>query len=435
MNVPSTVKTAAPRVLVLGAGFGGLEAARRIAEAMPAARVLLLDRHNYHTFTPLLYQVATATLEPEEILYPVRAMLRRHRNIAFKVAQVSGIDLAGRLVQTERTNEPYDYLIVATGSTTNFFGLPGVAERSFGLKDLPEALALRNQLLGLFERALEEQDRARRRDLLTLLIAGGGPTGVELAGAFSELIRLILAHDYPSLDPTDVRIVLIEGADRLLGAFRPGLSRSALRRLRQKGVEVLLQRQVVRLDEQGVLLQDGTEIRTSLIVWAAGVRAVDLSRDLSASLGRGGRVPVLPTLQLPNHPEVYVIGDMAELRQNGEILPMLAPVALQEGRLAAMNIARQVTGQRLLPFHYADRGTMATIGRSAAVAQVGPLSLTGFPAWLAWLGLHIVELIGFRNRLLVLVNWAWDYLFFERGVRVITEPLRVDQPSGGSQQS
>ena len=416
-----------PRVLIVGAGFGGIEAARSLARAAPWAQILVLDRHNFHTFTPLLYQVATAAIEPEEIAYPVRAILRRFRNVSFKVAEVTAIDLPGRTVRTNRSIEAYDYLIVAAGSTTNFFGLANAPRLSFGLKDMPEALALRNRLLTIFEQALEESDRERRRALLTFVIVGGGPTGVELSGAFAELARMILAHDYPALDPGDVRIVLVEAADRLLGAFRPRLSRAALGALQKRGVEVLLQTQVVRVDEQGVALANGSEIPTSLLVWAAGVRAADLAGGLAARLGRGGRVPVLPTLQLPDHPEVYVIGDMAEHRQGDETLPMLAPVAMQEGKQAAANIALQIAGRPLHRFHYMDHGTMATIGRSSAVAQVGPLSLTGFIAWVAWLGLHLVELIGFRNKLLVLVNWAWDYFFFERGVRVITEP----SPHGG----
>ena len=310
---------------------------------------------------------------------------------------------------------------------TNFFGLPNAPRLSFGLKDVPEALALRNRLLTLFEQALEEPDSLRRRALLTFVIVGGGPTGVELSGALAELTRMILAHDFPALDPNETRIVLVEAADRLLGAFRPRLSRAALAALQKRGIEVLLQTQVVRVDEHGIVLANGSEIPTSLLVWAAGVRASDLTRDLAATRGRGGRVPVLPTLQLAGHPEVSVIGDLAELHQGSEILPMLAPVAMQEGKLAGANVVRQIAGQTVHRFHYTDRGTMATIGRSSAVAQIGPLSLTGFIAWVAWLGLHLIELIGFRNKVLVLVNWAWDYFFFERGVRVITEPARINQ--------
>jgi NADH dehydrogenase len=422
-----------PRVLVVGAGFGGIEAARALAKAAPTARVLIIDRNNFHTFTPLLYQVATAALDPEEIAYPVRAIMRGYRRIGFKVAEVTGVDLSARQVRTDRGDEPYDYLVVAAGSTTNFFGVANAPRFSFGLKDVPEALALRNRLLTLFERALEEPSRERRRALLSFVIVGGGPTGVELAGAFAELTRMILAHDYPALDPNDVRIVLIEAADRLLGAFRPKLSRAAVDALEQRGVEVLLQTQVVRVDEQCVALANGSEIPTTLLVWAAGVRAVDLAKALASALGRGDRVPVLPTLQLTGHPEVFVIGDMAELRQGNEVLPMLAPVAMQEGRTAGENIARQIAGQSLKTFRYVDRGTMATIGRSSAVAQIGPLSLTGFIAWVAWLGLHLVELIGFRNKVLVLVNWAWDYLFFERGVRVITAPERREANGGNRQ--
>lgn len=414
--------TPSPRVLIVGAGFGGLNAARTLGSDAPFARVLLLDQHNYHTFTPLLYQVASATLEPEEIAYPLRAALRRYHNVSFKMAGVDRIDLESRLVHTDRGDEPYDYLIVAAGSTTNFFGLPGVAEHSHSLKDLPEALALRNRLLTLFERALEEQDPARRRTLLSFVIVGGGPTGVELAGAFSELIGVVLKQDFPSLDPGDVRILLLEAGNRLLAPFRPRLSQAALQTLLRKGIDVRLNAQVMHADANGIALADGSQISTSLLVWAAGVRAADLASDLASVAGSSGRVPVMPTLQLPDHREVYVIGDMAEIRQDDGVLPMLAPVAMQQGAAAARNLVAQMHGQVQQPFRYRDHGTMATIGRSAAVAQIGPLSLRGFPAWLAWLGLHIVELIGFRNKLLVLVNWAWDYIFFQRGVRIIAGP-------------
>jgi NADH dehydrogenase len=410
------------RIAIIGAGFGGLQAARALAGSGAHVRITLLDRHNYHTFTPLLYQVASAALEAEEIAFPVRAIFRRHRNVALTVAEVQGIDLAGRTVQTSRGPQPYDYLVVAAGSTTNTFGLPGVAEHSAGLKDLPQALELRNRLLMLFEQAAEERDPAHRQALLTILIVGGGPTGVELAGAFSELARQIIGHDFPALAPELVRIILVEAGERLLATFRARLSRAALDELQKKGIEVRLGAQVERTEAGRVYLQGGEVIDTSLVVWAAGVRAGNLAALLTQQPGRSGRVPVLPTLQLAGHPEVYVIGDMAELRQGNEILPMLAPVATQEGSRAGQNIALQIAGGQPLPFRYFDRGTMATLGRSAAIAQIGPISLTGFPAWIAWLALHLYELIGFRNRLLVLVNWAWDYFFFDRGVRIITQP-------------
>jgi len=410
-----------PRVLIVGAGFGGLQAALSLARAKPPAQVLVLDRHTYHTFTPLLYQVATAALEAEQIAYPVRAIFRRWPNVECRVTEVSGVDLVSRLVQTDGGAIPYDYLILAAGSVTSFFGVPGVAETSYHLRDLPEALALRNRLLTLFERAAEAPE-SERRTRLNLLVVGGGPTGVELAGAISELSREILAHDFPGLRPEDVGVTLIEAGGRLLAPFRPRLCSAALSALQQRGVKVLLRSQVETVDRKGVHLTDGTTIETSLLMWAAGVRAADLARSLTSYPASSGRVSVLPTLQLPDYPEVYVIGDMAEVRQGTAVLPMLAPVAIQEGRQAANNVVRQIAGTPARPFRYIDRGTMATIGRSSAVVQAGPLSLAGFSAWVAWLTLHLVELIGYRNRVLVLVNWAWEYLFFQRAVRVVVEP-------------
>jgi len=416
------VSDSSPRVVIVGAGFAGVQAAKALARGAPSARIIVLDRHNYHTFTPLLYQVATAAIEPEEIAYPVRSILRSYPNIRFRVTEVTGIDLGERLVKTGTGPVSYDYLVAATGSTTNFFGIPGAAERSYGLKDLPEALALRNHLLTRFEQAADEPNAERRSTLLTLVIVGGGPTGVELAGALAELTRQMILHDFRTLDPSEVRVVLVEAGRRLLGPFRPNLGGAALRFLRHRGVEVLLATAVESADESGVQLSNGITIGAPLLIWAAGVQAQALAGELVPEPASAGRVPTLPTLQMMEHPEVYVVGDMAELRQDSGVLPMLAPVAMQEGRCAGLNIARQVAGRQPMPFRYVDRGIMATLGRSSAVAQLGPLSLTGFPAWVAWLALHLVELIGFRNRLLVLVNWIWDYFFFERGVRVIIRP-------------
>ena len=410
-----------PHIVIVGAGFAGLQAALTLARAKLSAHVLLLDRHAYHTFTPLLYQVATAALEAEQIAYPVRAIFRRWRNVECGVAEVTGVDLASRLLQTDGGPVPYDYLILAAGSVTSFFGVPGVTEASYHLKDLPEALALRNRLLTLFERAAEAPDSARRT-AVNLVVVGGGPTGVELAGALSELSREILTHDFPGLTSQDVCVTLIEAGGRLLAPFRPRLSGAALRALQQRGVKVLLQSQVEAVDPKGVHLAGGRTVETSLLLWAAGVRASELARSVTSSLASSGRVSVLPTLQLPDRPEVYVIGDMAEVRQGMEALPMLAPVAIQEGRHAADDVMRQIEGARVRAFQYTDRGMMATIGRSSAVVQAGPLSLSGFVAWVAWLTLHLVELIGYRNRMIVLVNWAWEYLFFQRAVRIVIKP-------------
>lgn len=409
-----------PRVVVIGAGFGGLETARRLA-ALPVD-VVLVDRHNYHLFTPLLYQVATAGLEPEEIAHPVRAILRGLRNVRFLVAEVTSVDLAARRIDTTEGELGYDYLVLAAGSTTNFFGVPGAESGAHGLKDADEAMALRNHLLGRFEAAAWERDAEARASLLTFVVVGGGPTGVEFAGALRELIAHVLPHDYPDLDLGAARVILLEATDHLLNGFAPNLQRSALRTLRRLGVVVRLNTQVEQVEGGKIHLKSGgvaLHLRAGTVTWAAGVRAADLAAAVRAQRGRGGRLAVTSTLQLEGRPEVFVVGDMAAVEQGAGPLPMLAPVAIQEGRHAARSIGLLLQNRRTRPFRYRDRGIMATIGRSAAVAQVGPLRFSGFLAWIIWLGLHIVTLIGFRNRLFVLINWAWDYFLYDRAVRLI----------------
>jgi len=408
-----------PRVVVVGGGFGGLRVAQKLAGA--PADVLLIDRHNYHCFQPLLYQVATAALEPEAIAYPIRRILRGSPNARFRMAAVQRVCLEERKLLTDEGPIDYDYLVLAAGSTTNYFGNQPIAERSFGLKNLDEAVALRNHILECFERASAEPDEARRAALLTFVVAGGGPTGVEFAGALAELIRLVLVHDYPGLDLKEARVLLIEGGPALLAAMAPSLQKEAQRALLQKGVEVRVNAQVKDVDAEAVYLADGTVIRTNTLVWAAGVRATDIAKELGTPLGKGGRVRVEPTLQLADHPEVFVIGDLAYLEDKGGALPMIAPVAIQQGNLVAENIRRLIAGQPLARFSYRDPGKMATVGRNAAVFEYGRLRLRGFLAWVMWLTVHLMQLVGFRNRLVVLVNWAWDYLFFDRAVRLISQ--------------
>jgi len=407
-----------PRVVVVGAGFGGLRAARRLAGA--PAEVLVVDQHNYHLFQPLLYQVATAGIEPEEIAHPVRRILSRFPNVRFQMAKVTGVKLAERRLVTDVGEIPYDYLVLAAGSTTNYFGREDLARRSHGLKNLDQAVELRNHILTMFERAVAETDPARRAAMLTFVVVGGGPTGVEFAGALAELIRLVLVRDYPALDLSVVRVVLVEATDRVLPMLPESLQHAAVAALKAKGVEVRLGAAVAESGDGFVRFADGSEMAAHTLIWAAGVRAVDLAAALGVELGRGGRVRVEPTLQLPGHPEVYVVGDMAYLEQDGAPLPMVAPVAIQQGEHAATNIRRQLQGLEPLPFRYRDPGTMATIGRNAAVAYLHGLSVTGFPAWVLWLVVHLIQLVGFRNRLLVLINWAWDYFFYDRAVRLIT---------------
>jgi NADH dehydrogenase len=408
-------------VVIVGGGFGGLWAARRLARAQ--VDVLLMDRANYHTFLPLLYQVAAAELEPEEIAYPIRSVFRRS-TARFMLAQVRGIDLARRIIQTEDRTVSYDFLILAMGSTSHFFGVPGAADHAYPLKTLDQGIALRHQILSCFERAVYEPEATRRRQMLTFAIVGGGPTGVEFAGALTELIRGPLARDYPGLDLREVQIVLLEALDSLLPGLPPRLQAYALSRLRRMGIDVRVTAAVSQVTTVAVQLRDGTAVPTDTVVWTAGVRGDPLVAAWGLPTNRSGRVAVLPTLQVPDRPEVYVAGDLASVDGGGAPLPMIAPVAIQQGEGAAANIIRQIRGEAPRPFQYRDRGTLATIGRNAAVAYIWGHTFTGFPAWLLWLGVHLINLIGFRNRLVVLINWAWDYFFYERAVRLILPARR-----------
>lgn len=412
-----------PRVVVVGAGFGGLWAARTLARY--PSEVLLLDRNNYHTFLALLYQVATAELGPEEIAYPMRSTLRKLPNVHFAMAEVKEVDLAGHVVESDGHVIPYDFLIVATGSVTHFFDVPGAIDYAFPLKTLEQAISLRNHILCCFERAVNEPDAERRQRLLTFTIVGGGPTGVEFAGALAELVRGPLVKDYPTLDFRKVSVVLLEAADTLLSNLPERLRSYAVARLSMMGVEVRLQTPVTQVTPEAAYLKDESIVPTETVVWIAGVRGHPMAQTWGLPTTRDGRVTVLPTLQVPGYPKVYVIGDLASVVEDEHPLPMVAPVAIQQGVAAARNIARQIAGQDPEPFHYRDRGTMATIGRNAAVAHLGRREFTGFPAWALWLSVHLLRLIGFRNRLLVLINWAWDYLFYERGMRLIFPLDRV----------
>ncbi len=418
-----------PRIVVVGAGFGGLRAARALARA--PVDVTLLDRRNYHLFQPLLYQVATAGLSPEDIARPVRAILRRQRNLRFRLAEVRHVDLSARRLETSAGAVGYDVLILAVGGATHWFGLESVERHAFGLKSIEEAVALRNHVLRMFEMGVQEPDPDRRRAMLTFVIAGGGPTGVESAGALSELIRLVLRKDYRELDLVEVRVVLLEASDRLLAPMPERLQRVTAEILWRKHVEVRFGAKVVEYDGERVVLQSGEMIPARTLLWAAGARAAPLAQDLGAAQGGGGRVVVRPTLQLPDHDEVFVVGDAAWLEVDGAPLPMLAPVARQQAAQAAANALRLLRGEALRPFRYRDPGSLATIGRNAAVARIGRLQFSGFVAWVAWLLVHIVNLIGFRNRLLVLINWAWDYLFYERAVRLIHASREMDHALAG----
>jgi NADH:quinone reductase (non-electrogenic) len=407
-----------PHVVIVGAGFGGLRAARALRRA--PVRVTLVDRQNYHLFQPLLYQVATAGLSAEDIARPVRAILRRQRNLAFRMAEVQAVDREARLLRTATHDLPYDWLILAPGGTTHFFGLESVEAHALPLKDIEDAVAIRNQVLRMFETAVQEPDGDRRRAMLNFVVVGGGPTGVESAGALSELVRLVLTKDFPDLDLKDVRVILLEATDRLLGAMPERLREVTAEILWRKHVEVRFGAQVTHYDGAQVALRSGEVIPTRTLIWAAGVRAAPLVAALGAALGPQGRVRVRDTLQLPDDDRVFVIGDGAYLEDgSGAALPMMAPVAQQQADHAAANVVAALRGEPLRPFRYRNPGSMATIGRGAAVAVVRGFAFSGFLAWVAWLLLHIIELIGFRNRLLVLINWAWDYFLYERAVRLI----------------
>jgi NADH dehydrogenase len=408
-----------PHVVIVGAGFGGLEAARRLARA--PVRITLIDRRNYHLFQPLLYQVAIAGLAPAQIAYPVRPIFRRQKNLTFVMGEVTGVDFEKRYIKMNGSFLAYDSLIVAVGGQTNFFGLHSIESHALQLKDIDSAVQARNHLLEMFEHAAREPDAEKRRALLTFVVVGGGPTGVETAGALSELIRLVLSKDYPHMNLGDVRVLLLEAGDHLMGNYPDGLRKATLDLLHGKHVEIQFNTAVAEYDGNTVVFKDGTRLPARTLVWTAGVKAAGLADRLGVEQAGLGRVRVEPTLQLPGHPEVYIAGDAAYVENGGRPLPMLATVALQEAKVAAENVRRALKGEILQPFHYKDPGLLATIGRNAAVARLGGLSFSGFIAWLIWVALHIYRLIGFRNRLVVLINWAWDYFFYESQVRLITK--------------
>jgi len=414
-----------PKVVIVGAGFGGLWAARAFASA--PVDVWVLDRNNYHSFLPLLYQVAAAELEPEDIIYPVRSILHKYPNISFRLAEVSGIDAAPRIVHTRDQDISYDYLILSVGSKPHFYGVDGAAEHAFPLKTMDDAVRLRNHILCLFEGALVEPDPKIRQQMLTFTIVGGGPTGVEYAGALAELVRMPLARDYPDLDMSQVHILLLEATNQLLSGMPERLHTYTLKRFQRMGIDVQLNSPVSQVTSQAVTLKDGRGIPTETVVWTAGVSGESLPHNWDFPTCKNGQVDVLPTLQVPDHPEIYVIGDLAHVEQDGHPLLMIATVATQQGSWAARNVLRQITGAEPRPFRYHDPGMMAVTGRNAAAVRLGRYAFTGFPAWVIWLSVHLYRLIGFRNRLLVFINWAWDYIFFDRVVRLIL-PLPENEP-------
>lgn len=410
------------RVVIVGAGFAGLSAAKRLARHKDLD-ILLLDRNNYHVFPPLLYQVAAAELETDDIAHPLRGLFRKFRNVSLLMTEVCGIDLERQVLSTETLDIEYDYLLVATGSVVNFFGTSGAEEYAFPLKSLEDAVRIRNHFLRCFERAsLLKKDVASvvPEALTRIVIVGGGPNGVEFAGALAELMRTSMARDFPELPRDGVEITLLEAAEHLLTCFPERLQAYTKSRLERMGVVVRLQSQVKEIRADAVLLTDGTILPAATVVWAAGVCGGELAQDVQSSPGRGNRVQVLSTLQIPTHSNVFVAGDLS-LPENMTV-PMVAPNAMQQGRHVAENILRLIRNETPLPFRYRDKGSLAVIGRNAAVAHIGRFAFSGFTAWVLWLCIHLSYLVGFRNRLMVVINWAWDYFFAERSVRLILPP-------------
>jgi NADH dehydrogenase len=409
-----------PHVVILGAGFGGLQAAKKLANA--PVQITIIDRYNYHLFQPLLYQVAIAGLVPSQIAYPLRTIFRKQKNVNFQLGEVSGIDFNGRFIRADGSVIAYDYLIVAVGGQTNFFGLNNVEQNGFQLKNVQSAVDTRNHLLQIFEEASREVDLERRRALLTFVIVGAGPTGVETAGALSELITHVLAKDYPYMDLGEVRVILLEAAPSVMMTYPDELREATSKLLRSKNVEIMVNTRLVDYNGRRITLADGNTISTHTLIWTAGVRSAQITDTLGVQQAGSGRIRVESTLQLPGHPEVFIIGDAAYVEDaKGQPLPMLATVAQQQAQAAARNIRNILKKKEPEPFQYRDPGLLATIGRNAAVARIWGLSFSGFIAWAIWVGLHIYRLIGFRNRLLVLINWAWDYFFYENQVRLITK--------------
>ena len=415
-----------PGVVIVGGGFGGLYAARALAQA--PVDVTVVDRTNHHVFQPLLYQVATASLSPSQIAYPIRGVLRRQRNTRVILGEAVAVDAVRRVVVLADGELAYDYLILAPGARHAYFGHPEWEANAPGLKTLGDALRIRERILLAFEGAERESDPERRRALLTFVVVGGGPTGVELAGAIGEIACTVMARDFRNIDTREAQTILVEAGPRILPAFPPELSAKAERSLERLCVEVRTSAPVTAVEEGAVRL-GGERIAAATVLWAAGVQPSPLARSLGVPLDRAGRVIVDDRLTIPGHPEVLVIGDLAACTDAaGKPLPGLAPVAIQQGEYAARAILASVRGETRRAFHYRDKGTMATIGRAAAVVDLGRLRLSGFPAWLLWCFIHILWLIGFRNRFLVMIEWAWAYVRFERSARLITGANREGGP-------
>ena len=424
----ATPSKSTPHVVIVGAGFGGLNVARSLAR--DKVQITIVDRKNHHTFQPLLYQVATGGLSPGEIASPIRAVFRSHLNVISLLEEVEGFDLDRRIVHTGEQDIPYDYLVVAAGATHAYFGHDEWEPFAPGLKTIEDALEIRRRVLLTFELAERQCVMDMSDEPLNFVVVGAGPTGVELAGTLAEITRHVLAHEFRNIDPSRARIILLEGGPRVLPAYPDDLSRSAEDQLRGLGVEVRTSTMVTSI-EAGAVRVGETRIVAAVILWAAGVAASQLGKALGMPVDRAGRVLVNPDLSIPAHPEVFVIGDLAALKdENGKMLPGVAPVAIQEGKFVARTIHRDLDRTPRENFHYWDKGSLATIGRASAIAQFGKIHISGFIAWLSWLFVHIFFLIGFQNRLLVFIKWAWSYFTYERGARLITGDTTLPGWSG-----
>jgi NADH dehydrogenase len=407
-------------VIVVGAGFAGLNAAKTLA-GHDEVHVTVVDQRNHHLFQPLLYQVATAGLSPADIAVPIRSIFRNSPNVAVHLGRVTGADLAGKWIAVEGLRVRFDYLVLACGARHSYFGHDEWEPCAPGLKTVEQAIEIRRRTLRAFELAENELDPAEQAALLTFVVVGGGPTGVELAGAIADISRTVLLRDFRRIDPQRARVLLVEAGPRVLAAFPEPLSAHAARDLARLGVEVITSTPVTAIDRDGVEA-GGKRIPARTVIWAAGVQGAPLARTLGLPLDRAGRIPVLPDLSVPGAPDVFAAGDIVHLElPGGGLLPGLAPAAIQAGRAAARNILASVSGRPREPFRYRDKGVMATIGKHRAIARVGKLHLTGYLAWLAWLFVHLLYLVGFKNRVAVLLQWAWSYLFSKRGARLITE--------------
>jgi NADH dehydrogenase len=404
-------------IVIIGAGFAGLFAAKKLSGRN--VRVTIIDRNNYHTFNPLLYQVGAAEIEPDQIAYPVRTFIRKKANIDFLMANVEKINFKKDTVVTDRGDIKYDFLIFSPGSSSGYFGIKGAENNSTTLKSLDDALRLRNHILRMFERASKCDDPSERDKCLTFVIVGGGPTGVEFAGAFAEFVNGPLRKDYPHIDSHEVRICLVDAAGQLLGAYSPKSAEYAKRKLEKMNVSVSLNRSVKEVKPGEIILGDGERLKSHTILWTAGVSGVAIKSDIKIADRKDARVTVDEYLRPGGCDNVFICGDMAYLEQGGKPLPMNAPVATQQGIHSAINILRLINGRSLKPFRYGDRGSMVTIGRNSAITKAAGFEFRGFIAWVLWLFIHIFYLIGFRNKILVMISWFRDYLFFERSGKMI----------------